>query len=52
MCHHGCWAPKGGELGIPHRLEKGMSASEDAGARRGMDCEIPRQLERGTKHSL
>ena len=25
---------------IPHRLERGMSASEDAGSRRGVDCVI------------
>ena len=27
-------------------------ANEDAGPRRGVDFEIPHQLERGTKHSL
>ena len=27
-------------------------ASEDAGPRRGVDCEIPHQLEREMKHSL
>ena len=26
--------------------------SEDAGSPRGVDCEIPHRLERGTKHSL
>ena len=26
---------------VPHRLEKGTSASEDAGPWRGVDCEIP-----------
>ena len=30
------WAPKGMDLGVvPHRLEEGKSASEDAGPRRG-----------------
>ena len=27
-------------------------ASEDAGPPRGVDCEIPRRLERGTMHSI
>ena len=27
-------------------------ASEDVGLPRGVDCEIPHQLERGTKHFL
>ena len=27
-------SPKGGGLEVPHRLKKGMSASEDAGPRR------------------
>ena len=27
-------------------------ASEDVGSPRGVDCEIPHRLERGTKHSL
>ena len=33
MCRQGCWAPKEGELWVPHRLEKRTSA-KDAGARR------------------
>ena len=37
---------------VPHLLEKGTSVSEDAGPRRGVDCEIPHWLERKTKHSL
>ena len=44
--------PQRGGLGVSHRLEKGTSASENAGPRRGVDCEIPHQLERRTKHSL
>ena len=36
MCQQGRWALKGVDWGgIPHRLEKGMSASKDAGPRRG-----------------
>ena len=31
---------------IPNRLERGASASEDAGPRRGVDCEIPHRWER------
>ena len=31
---------------IPHRLERGTSASEDAGPRREVDYEIPHRLER------
>ena len=30
----------------------GQCASEDAGPLRGVDCEIPHQLERGMEHSL
>ena len=45
-------ASKGGGLGVPHQLEKGTSASKDAGLRREVDCEIPRRLGRRTKHSL
>ena len=39
-------------VGVPHRLEKGTSASEDAGPRRGVDCDIPHWLGRKTKHPL
>ena len=38
--------------GVLHRLEKGTSASKDAGSRKGVVCEIPHKLERRTKHSL
>ena len=37
---------------IPHQLERGMGASEDAGLagpERWVDCEIPHRLKRGTK---
>ena len=49
--------PQRGGFGVPHQLEKGTSASEDAGpllARpsKEVDCEIPHQLERRTKHSF
>ena len=27
-------------------------ASEDVGPSKGVDCEIPHRLERGTKHSI
>ena len=37
---------------VPHRLEKGTSANENIGPRRGMDCEISHWLGRRTKHSL
>ena len=33
-------------------LDNGWCANEDAGPSRGVDCEIPHQLERRTKHSL
>ena len=39
--------PKGGELGLPHRLEKGTS--ENTRPQRGVDCEIPRWLKRKMK---
>ena len=29
---------------VPHRLEEGKSASEDAGPRRGVDCDVPHWL--------
>ena len=29
---------EGSGLGVPHRLEKGTSAREDVGPRRGVDC--------------
>ena len=33
---------RGVDLGaVPHRLDKGTSASEDAGSRRGVDCDVP-----------
>ena len=36
MCQQRCWPSEGVDLvGVPHRLEKGTSASEDAGPRRG-----------------
>ena len=44
---------KGVDLGaIPHRLEKGKKASEDAGPRRGVDCDVPHWLGRRTNHHL
>ena len=30
----------------------GLRTSEDVGPLRGVDCEIPHRLEKGTKHSL
>ena len=33
-------------------LKPERCANEDTGPPRGVDCEIPHQLERGTKHSL
>ena len=30
----------------------GQCVSEDGGLPRGVDCEIPHRLERGTKHSI
>ena len=44
--------PKGGGLGVAHRLEKEMSASEDVGTRKEVDCEIPHRLRRRMKFSL
>ena len=38
--------------GVPHRLEKEMSASEDAGPRRGWIVMFPHWLGRRTKHLL
>ena len=45
-------SPKGGGLGVPHQLEKGTSASENAGSRRGVNCEIIHWLGKRTKHFL
>ena len=39
----------GGDWEVPHRLEKGMSASEDTGPE---NCEIPHRLRWRTKHSF
>ena len=36
--------PQKGGWGVPHRLEKETSASEDTGLRREEDCEIPHRL--------
>ena len=36
--------------GVPHRLEKGTSASEDAEPRRGVDCDVLHWLGTRTKH--
>ena len=45
--------PKGVDLvAVPHRLEKEMSASEDTGLRRRVDCDVPNWLWRRTKHPL
>ena len=30
-------------MGVPYRLEKETSASEDGGPWRGVDCDIPRK---------
>ena len=33
---------RGVDLGaVPHRLEEGKSACEDAGLRKGVDCDVP-----------
>ena len=34
------------------RVDTGRCANEDTDPRRGLDCEIPHRLDRGTKHSL
>ena len=43
-----------GRLGLQilSELDIGQCASINAGNPRGMNCEIPHRLERGTKHSL
>ena len=44
-----------GEFGLLQMVSEpdtGRYASEDAGPRREVDCEIPHRLEGGTKHSL
>ena len=44
---------RGVDLGaVPHRLEERKSASEDAGPRRRVDCDVPHWLERRTDHHL
>ena len=37
---------------VPHRLEEGKSASEDARSRKGVDCDVPHWLRRRTNHHL
>ena len=44
MCQQGRWFPKEGGLGVPHRLENGTSASENAGFRRGWIWGVPHRL--------
>ena len=39
-------------LQMVSKLDTGQCAIENAGPPSGEDCEIPRRLERGTKHSL
>ena len=41
-----------GPLQMVSEPDTRQCVSKDAGPRRGVDCEIPRRLERGTKHSL
>ena len=46
-------ARKGVDLGaVPHRLEERKRASEDAGSRRGVDCDVPHWLGRRTNYPL
>ena len=53
VCQQGRWVPKvGGFGGVPHGLEKGMSASKDTTPRSGVDCEILRRFGRRMEHSL
>ena len=41
------------DLGVvPHRLEEGKSASENAGPQREVDCDVPHWLGRRTNHHL
>ena len=51
MCQRGCWALKGVDCEILHRLERGTSVSVDAGSQMEVDCGIPRRLDRGTSAS-
>ena len=37
---------------VPHRWKEGNSASEDAGPRRGVDCDVSYWLGRRTNHHL
>ena len=41
VCQQGHWVPKEVDWRVPHRLEKGTSASKDVGPRREVNCEIP-----------
>ena len=41
-----------GVLQLVSELDTGRCASKDVGPPRGVDCEIPRRLERGMKHFL
>ena len=41
-----------GLLQMVSELDTGRCASEDAGPLRGVDCEIPHRLERGTRQFL
>ena len=41
-----------GLLQMVSELDTGRCASEGVGPLKGVDCEIPHRLERGTQHSL
>ena len=43
---------KGGELGGPTSIGEGNEGQRGRWVLKGVDCEIPYQLERGTKHSF
>ena len=44
--------PEGSGLGGPTLIGEWNESSEDAGTRRGVNCEIPHRLEMRTKHYL
>ena len=51
VCQQGHWALKGADWGSHIDWKRERVPVRTLGSE-GVDCEIPRRLERGTKHSL
>ena len=52
VCQQGSWAQKGDGLGGPTSIGEGNDCQRELWVSKGVDCEIPHQLGRRTKHYL